>query len=80
MSELKVVKFEKNNQSDQFKQEMLDTLDEVRRLIETGGITEFVMSSVDYNGDVIVHQCVRDLVGGVGLFELGKNLFIIENS
>ena len=80
MSDLKVVKFERANQSDQFKQEMLDTIDEIRRLIDSGDITEFVMSSVDGNGDVIVHQCVRDLVGGVGLFELGKNLFIIENS
>lgn len=55
---------------------MLEVLSEIRRQIEEGEITEFVACSLNRDGDAQVHASCLDLVGGVGLFEVGKNLLI----
>ncbi len=58
------------------KSEMLEVLEEIRKQIEEGNIKEFVACSLDDNGDAQVHASCLDLVGGVGLFEVGKHLLI----
>lgn len=58
------------------KASMLEVLSEIQRQVEGGKITEFVACSLDDNGDAQVHASCLDLVGGVGLFEVGKHLLI----
>lgn len=58
------------------KESMLEVLAEIRRQVEQGEIKEFVACSLDENGDAQVHASCLDLVGGVGLFEVGKHLLI----
>lgn len=58
------------------KSEMLEVLEEIRKQIEEGNIKEFVACSLDDNGDAQIHASCLDLVGGVGLFEVGKHLLI----
>lgn len=61
---------------DSRKQDLLDVLDEMKRRVESGEITEFIAASLDDDGDVQIHASVRDIAGGVGLFEIGKKIFI----
>lgn len=58
------------------KEAMLEVLTEIQRQVEEGKITEFVACSLNEDGDAQVHASCLDLVGGVGLFEVGKHLLI----
>lgn len=58
------------------KESMLEVIDEMRRQVETGEIKEFVACSLNVDGDAQIHASCLDLVGGVGLFEMGKHLLI----
>jgi hypothetical protein len=58
------------------KAELLEIIDELRSRVESGEIEEFVASSMDTEGDVQIHACVKDLAGGVGMFEIGKHILI----
>ena len=58
------------------KQDLLDVLDQMRMMVQSGEITEFVAASVDEDGITQIHACTLDLPGGVGLFEIGKHLLI----
>lgn len=58
------------------KADMLEVLEEMRRQVEEGIITEFVAASFSVDGDAQVHAMVNDLPGAVGLFEMGKFLII----
>lgn len=62
------------------KANMLDVIDEVRKRIEDGSMEEFVMSSIDKEGEVVIHASVKDMIGGVGLFEIGKNILIQQQT
>ena len=65
----------KKKQSD-----LLEVLDDIRKRVEEGHIEEFVFSSMDSEGEIEIHVCVKDLVGGVGLYEIGKNILIQQQS
>lgn len=56
-------------------EDLLNVLDDLRQQIEQGNIEEFVIASVDKDGEVLLHTVVKDVPGGVGLFEIGKNIF-----
>ena len=58
------------------KADLLEVLEEMRLRVESGEMTEFVAASLDDSGDVQIHANVRDIAGGVGLFEIGKKIFI----
>jgi hypothetical protein len=57
------------------KTEMLEVLDEMKKMVESGEIEEFVACSSG-KGECKVHASCLDGVGGVGLFEVGKHLLI----
>ena len=57
------------------KSDMLEVLDEMKRMVESGEIEEFVACSSG-NGECKVHASCLDGVGGIGLFEVGKHLLI----
>jgi hypothetical protein len=58
------------------KADLLEVLEEMKKQIESGTITEFVAASIDEEGDIQIHANVKDIAGGVGLFEIGKKIFI----
>ena len=66
----------KQKKDEERKQSMLEVLAEIRRQVEEGEITEFVACSMNEDGEAQIHASCLDLVGGVGLFEVGKHLLI----
>lgn len=64
----------------QVKQDLLDVLDEMRAQVESGEIVEFVAASIDDQGDSQIHVMTKDFAGGVGLYEIGKHMFINQMS
>ena len=63
-------------QAEQRKKDMLEVLEEIKRQIEEDVITEFVACSNTVENECQVHVTCRDALGGVGLFEVGKQLLI----
>ena len=55
---------------------MLEVLAEMQQQIEEGKIKELVACSMDEEGEAQIHASCLDLVGGVGMFEVGKHLLI----
>lgn len=62
------------------KDSMLEVLDEMRRQVEAGELTEFVATSLDQDGVAQVHICVMDMPGAVGLYEIGKHMIIAQET
>ena len=60
------------------KENLLEVLADLQRQIEAGEVDEFVIASVDKDGEVAVHACVDDFLGGVGLIEIGKQVLIAQ--
>ena len=58
------------------KQDLLDVIDAMRLMVQSGEITEFVAASIDGDGITQIHVCAMDLPGSIGLFEIGKHLLI----
>lgn len=61
------------------KDAMLEVLKTIEQQINEGIIKEFVACSLNDDGDAQIHASCLDLVGGVGLFEVGKHLLIESN-
>lgn len=59
----------------QRKEEMIEVLNEILKQVESGDIDEFVACSQGSEG-IQIHASCLDAVGGVGLFEVGKQLFV----
>lgn len=66
----------KQKKDQERKAAMLEVLGEIQKQVEQGEITEFVACSLNDDGDAQIHASCLDLVGGVGLFEVGKHLLI----
>jgi DNA polymerase/3'-5' exonuclease PolX len=62
------------------KEQLLEVIDGVRKSIEAGEIKEFVICSLDVNNECQIHVCSNDLVGAVGMFEIGKNILILQET
>lgn len=58
------------------KQDLLDVIDAMRLMVQSGEISEFVAASIDSDGITQIHICAMDLPGSIGLFEIGKHLLI----
>ncbi len=66
----------KQKREEERKESMLEVLNEIKKQIENGEIKEFVACSMTEDGDAQIHASCLDVVGGVGLFEIGKHLLI----
>lgn len=64
----------KAKKEDNKKEQLLAVLDEMKERIESGEITEFVAASVNTDGEVTIHCLIDDYLGGVGMFEIGKDI------
>ena len=62
------------------KQNLLEVLEDLRRQVEAGEVSEFVIASMDGDGEVAVHACIDDFIGGLGLIEMGKHILIAQQS
>jgi hypothetical protein len=76
---MKVVSIE-DKTSKKRKTELLEILDGIRARVENGEIQEFVAASIDDEGDVQIHACIKDMIGGVGMFEMGKQILINQET
>jgi hypothetical protein len=65
-----------NKNAEKHKKELLEVIDVVKAMIESGEIDEFVMASSSQDGAVQIHASIKDALGGVGLFEIGKRILI----
>jgi len=68
-----------NSAADKLKKQradLLEVLDTMRSMVESGELDEFVAASINENGDVQLHAACKDLLGGIGLFEIGKKMLI----
>jgi hypothetical protein len=72
-------KLEIKKQDNEQRRAMLEVLDEMRKQIESGEIKEFVAASICKDGSPQIHIACWDLASGVGLFEIGKHMFIISD-
>lgn len=63
-------------QAEQRKADMLEVLAEITRQVEEGEITEFVACSNTRENECQIHVTCIDALGGVGMFEVGKQLLI----
>lgn len=66
----------KAKKDEERKTAMLEVLEEMKKQIEAGEIIEFVACSMNDDGEAQIHASCLDLVGGVGMFEVGKHLLI----
>ena len=62
--------------SNKHKEELLEVLEVIKQMVESGEIDEFAAASSGSEGSVQIHVAVKDLLGGVGLFEIGKKMLI----
>lgn len=69
----------KTKQKQQRKEELLEVLDTMKKMVETGEIEEFVAASIQEEGAVQIHAVVKDVLGGIGLFEIGKKIIIDQH-
>jgi hypothetical protein len=72
---MKVVSLNKNK-AEQRKKDLLEVVDNIRSQIEDGTIVELVAASIDKDNETQIHVSCVDFHGGVGLFEIGKQIFI----
>jgi len=63
-----------------YQKDLLEIVDSFRKMIVDGEIVEFAISSLDVDGEVVITTCCKDLLGGVGLFEMGKHTLMMQSS
>lgn len=60
------------------REELLEMLDTVRGLAANGELEEFVMAWCGPEGEVQITVNIKDMIGGIGLFEVGKHILITQ--
>jgi len=66
----------KEKSSKKRKEELVKILEDIIERVQEGEIDEFVGASLGPDGIPQLHAFVKDYVGGIGLFEVGKNTLI----
>lgn len=65
-----------NEQKKKHREDVCDLFDQMKTMAAQGEIDEFVAVSIGEDGDIKLHAVCKDFLGGVGLFEIGKKIFI----
>ena len=63
-----------------YQKDLLEIVDSFRKMVVDGEIVDFAISSLDVEGEVVITTCCKDLLGGVGLFEMGKHTLMMQSS
>lgn len=69
-----------NSEKEEYNKILLEIVDNFRKMIINGEIVEFAISSLDTEGEVVITTCCKDLIGGIGLFEMGKYTLMSQSS
>lgn len=70
---------EKQKVQEEYKKDLLEHVDSFRKLIELGEVKEFVITSVNENGEVVITACTKDYITALGLYEMGKQSLMMNN-
>lgn len=62
--------------SKKHKEDLLEVLDIMKSMVESGEINEFVSASVNSEGEIQIHAGVKDTLGAIGLFSVGQAILI----
>ena len=62
------------------KQNLLDTVEEVRKKIEDDEITELVFACLTKDGDVDINASVKNRLSAIALLEAGKMILFRDSS
>lgn len=68
------------SEQEEYNKDLLEIVDNFRKMVANGEIVEFAISSLDTEGEVVITTCCKDFVGGVGLFELGKHTLMMQQT
>ena len=82
MSDNKIVSLitKEKSEQEEYQKDLLEIVDSFRKMVASGEIVEFAISSLDVEGEVVITTCCKDLLGGVGLFEMGKHTLMMQSS
>ena len=62
------------------KENLLNTLEEVKRKIENNEIISFVICSIRSDEDIEINACVKDRLDAIGLIEAGKMILFTNGT
>ena len=82
MSDKKIIGLVTQEQKaeESYKKDLLEIVDNFREMIKSGEITEFVISSLDKDNEVVITTCAKDFYCAVGLYEMGKHALMSQQS
>ena len=82
MSDNKIVSLitKEKTEQEEYNKDLLEILDNFRKMVANGEIVEFAISSLDTEGEVVITTCCKDFIGGIGLFEMGKHTLMMQTS
>ena len=82
MTEKKVLSLitKEKSEQEEYQKDLLEIVDSFRKMVASGEVVEFAISSLDIEGEIVITTCCKDLLGGVGLFEMGKHTLMMQTS
>lgn len=82
MSDKKVIGLvtQEQKQAENYQKDLLEIVDSFRDMVKSGQITEFVISSLDVDNEVVITTCAKDFYCAVGLYELGKHALMTQQT
>jgi hypothetical protein len=75
---LNVVNNDEQPHEEKSRASVVEVLEEMLELAREGEITEMVSCTCDKNGQSFIHVSTADWLGAVGLFEVGKHIFVTQ--
>ena len=78
---MKVVNFKSKDEEESKKniEYMLSIIDTFRTQVENGEVQEFIISYMDSNNNVEVSANCKDVVGAIGIIEMGKQIILQQS-
>lgn len=63
---------------EEHKKDLIEVVSEYKKMIESGEIKEFVISSINSDDEIVITACCKDAVTAIGLYEMGKQVLIAQ--
>jgi hypothetical protein len=82
MSDSKVIGLvtQEQKNAQEYQKGLLEIVDHFRKMVKDGEVSEFVIASLDTENEVVITSCAKDFLGAVGLFEMGKQTLISQQT
>lgn len=82
MSDNKIISLitKEKSEKEEYNRDLLEIVDNFRKMVANGEVVEFAISSLDIEGEVVITTCCKDFIGGIGLFEMGKHTLMMQSS